>query len=229
MRRAMLAILVLGLLAGCGGGPASPSAQQGLVDRATLAVQEMLGDNTAPARDAAARLRSARAVLICPRLFRAGFIFGGEGGDCVLVGRDGAGSWSSPAFYSIASGSVGLQAGLQDSQVMIMVMNDRALNALLSSQITLGADASLSVATVGGGIGGGTTAAVGPDLVTYARSRGLFAGVTLEGSVLSTREEQNRAYYGQAASARQVVVDMAVHNPAADPLRSVLMRFGSRP
>lgn len=228
MRRAMLATLALGLLVGCGGGTASQSAQQGLVDRATLSVQEMLGDNTAPARDAAARLRNARAVVICPQLFRAGFIFGGEGGACVLVGRDGAGSWSSPAFYGIGSGSVGLQAGLQDSQVMIMVMNDRALNALLSSQFTLGADASLSVATVGGGVGAGTTTAVGADLVTYTRARGLFAGITLEGSVLSTREEQNRAYYGQPASARQIVVDMAAHNPGADPLRSVLMRFGTR-
>jgi lipid-binding SYLF domain-containing protein len=224
----MLATLLLGMLSGCGGGTASQTAQQALVDRATLAVQDMLGDNTAPARDAAARLRSARAVVICPQLFRVGFIFGGEGGACVLVGRDGAGSWSSPAFYGIGTGSVGLQAGLQDSQVMIMVMNDRALDALLSSQLTLGADASLSVATIGGGIGGGTTTAVGPDLVTYTRARGLFAGVTLEGSVLSSREEQNQAYYGRSASARQIVVEMAAHNPGADPLRSVLMRFGTR-
>jgi lipid-binding SYLF domain-containing protein len=228
MRRAILATAFLGLLGGCAGGAGSQAQQQALVDRATLTVQEMLSDNTAPARDAANRLRAARAIVICPQLFRAGFIFGGEGGACVLVGRDGAGSWSSPAFFGIGSGSVGLQAGLQDSQVMIMVMNDRALNALLSSQFTLGADASLAVATIGGGIGAGTTTAVGPDLVTYTRARGLFAGVTLEGSVLSSREEQNRAYYGQAASARQITVDMAAHNPGADPLRSVLMRFGTR-
>jgi lipid-binding SYLF domain-containing protein len=228
MRRAILLLALLGGLSGCAGGPGSPSEQQALVDRATLAVQDMLGDDTAPARDAAARLRSARAVIICPRVFRAGFILGGEGGACVLVGRDGAGSWSSPAFYGIGTGSIGLQAGLQDSQVMIMIMNDRALNAVLASQFTLGADASLSIATIGGGIGGATTAAVGPDIVTYTKSRGLFAGVTLEGSILSSREEQNQVYYGRPASARQVVVDMAVHNPAADPLRAVLMRYGSR-
>lgn len=228
MRRAIIVIACLGLLAGCAGGAGSQAEQQALVDRSTLAVQDMLGDDTAPARDAAARLRSARAVVICPQVFRVGFIVGGEGGACVLVGRDGAGSWSSPAFYGIGTGSLGLQAGLRDSQVMIMIMNDRALNAVLSSQFTIGADASLSVATIGGGIGAGTTAAVGPDIVTYVKSRGLFAGVTLEGSILSSREEQNRAYYGQAASARQIVVDMAAHNPGADPLRSVLMRFGTR-
>lgn len=228
MRRAILATMLLGLLAGCAGGTASQSAQQALVDRATLTVQEMLGDDTAPARDAASRLRSARAVVICPQVFRAGFIFGGEGGACVLVGRDGAGSWSSPAFYGIGSGSFGLQAGLRDAQIMIMVMNDRALDALLASQFTIGADASLAIATIGGGIGGGTTAAVGPDLVVHTRARGLFAGLTLDGSVLSSREEQNRAYFGQPASARQIVVDMAQHNPGADPLRSVLMRFATR-
>ncbi len=198
--------------------------QQALVDRATLAVQEvMLSDRPT---EAANFLRRARAVMVCPRVFRAGFIFGGEGGDCVLLARDGAGSWSSPAFYGIGSGSVGLQIGVQDAQIMMIIMNDRGLNALLDSQVKLGADASVAIAHLGVGVEGSTTTAVGADIVTFARARGLFAGLTLEGSILTQRTAWNHAYYGREVSPRQILISMEVHNPGSDPLRGVLLRFG---
>lgn len=210
--------------------PACAATAQGeeqvLVDRATLTVQEMLSGSDGPQTDAVGMLRRARAVMVCPRIFRAGFIVGGQGGGCVLVARDGAGSWSSPAFYSMGSGSIGFQIGVQDAQIMMMILTDKGLSALMDSQFKIGADASIAVATIGGGIAGATTAAVGADIVTIAKSRGLFAGIALDGSLLSSRSESNRAYYGQAYSARQIVVDMAAHNPGADPLRAMLMRFG---
>jgi lipid-binding SYLF domain-containing protein len=199
--------------------------QQAIVDRATLAVQEIMTSDRPT--QAAALLRRARAVMVCPQVFRAGFIFGGEGGDCVLLGRDAAGSWSSPAFYGIGSGSVGLQIGVQDAQVMMIVLTERGLNALMDSQIKLGADASVAIAHLGVGVEGSTTAAVGADIVTFARTRGLFAGLTLEGSILSQRSAWNTAYYGRPVSPRQIVVAMEVHNPGSDPLRGVLLRFGS--
>jgi lipid-binding SYLF domain-containing protein len=200
--------------------------EQALVDRATLAVQEVMlaGDRPQDAQDF---LRRARAVMVCPRVFRAGFIFGGEGGDCVLTGRDGGGSWSSPAFYSMGSGSFGLQIGIQDATVVIMIMNDRALQALLDSQFRVGADASLSFATLGAGIQGGTTMAAGAYIVAIAKSRGLFAGMTLQGTVMNFLSDYVRNYYGRDASARQIVIGMEVHNPGADPLRAMLMRYGS--
>jgi lipid-binding SYLF domain-containing protein len=201
---------------------------QALVDRSTLTVTEMLGDNVPGVQDAIALLRRARAVLICPRIFRAGFIFAGQGGPCALLARDGAGSWSSPAFYTMGSGSIGLQAGMQDSQVMMLIMNERALHAILDAQFTLGADAAMTVATLGGGVEGATTGALGADIVTFSRTRGLFAGVALNGSIISTRSAYNRDFYGRDVGGRQVVVDMAVHNPGADPLRGALMRFGQR-
>jgi lipid-binding SYLF domain-containing protein len=189
-------------------------------------VQEVMlaGDRPQDAQDF---LRRARAVMVCPRVFRAGFIFGGEGGDCVLTGRDGGGSWSSPAFYSMGSGSFGLQIGIQDATVVIMIMNDRALQALLDSQFRVGADASLSFATLGAGIQGGTTMAAGADIVAIAKSRGLFAGMTLQGTVMNFLSDYVRNYYGRDASARQIVIGMEVHNPGADPLRAMLMRYGS--
>jgi lipid-binding SYLF domain-containing protein len=169
-------------------------------------------------------------VIICPRIFRAGFLFGGQGGDCVLTARDGAGSWSSPAFYTIGSASFGLQIGVQDMSVMMMVLTDKGLNAVMDSQFKIGADASVAVAAIGAGIAGATTAAVGADIVSFARTRGLYAGISLEGSLLSSRSDFNQGYYGQPVSARQIVVAMQAHNPAADPLRATLMRYsGSSP
>ncbi|WP_149538947.1 lipid-binding SYLF domain-containing protein [Siccirubricoccus phaeus] len=226
MRRLIILGITLAGLAGCAGGRPSGGEEQALVDRATLTVQDMLSDGH-DHLDAARMLRRARAALICPRIFRAGFFFGGEGGGCVLVGRDAAGSWSSPAFYSIGSGSFGLQAGIQDAQILLLIMNDKALTAVLDSQFKLGADASIAVATIGGSVEASTTAAVGADILAFSRTRGLFAGLTLEGSILSSRSEWNRSYYRQEVSARQIVVAMQAHNPGADPLRAALMRFGS--
>jgi lipid-binding SYLF domain-containing protein len=224
MRRLMMLGLTLAMLAGCAGGVPVGGEEQTLVDRATLSVQEILGEGNDRLK-AADMLRRARAVLICPRIFRGGFFFGGEGGGCVMVGRDAAGSWSSPAFYSMGSGSFGLQAGIQDLQMLMLIMNDRALTALLDSQLKVGADASLAFATFGGSVEGATTAAAGADIVAFARARGLYAGLTLEGTLLSARSEWNRAYYRQDVGPRQIVVAMQAHNPGADPLRAALMRF----
>ncbi|MBD0275005.1 MAG: hypothetical protein ICV73_24150, partial [Acetobacteraceae bacterium] len=99
MRRRLLGLaLAVAALAGCAGGVPRAGEEQALVDRATLTVDEVFGEGN-DRLNAARVLRRARAVVVCPRIFRAGFIFGGEGGNCVLVARDAAGSWSSPAFY----------------------------------------------------------------------------------------------------------------------------------
>jgi lipid-binding SYLF domain-containing protein len=205
---------------------AAQQDQQSLVDRATLAVQELMtsGDGV---QDAQSFLRRARAVMVCPRVFRAGFILGGEGGSCLLVGRDGAGSWSSPAFYTMGSGSFGLQIGIQDAMVMMMIMTDRGLQAVMDSQFKVGADAALALATIGGSIQGATTAAAGADIVAIARARGLFAGISLQGSILSYDPGAARNYYGREHSARQIVVAMEAHNPGSDPLRAMLLRYGA--
>ena len=106
-------------------------------------------------------LQRARAVMICPRVFKAGFFFGGEGGACVLLARAGNGTWSYPAFYGMGSGSFGLQIGIQDAQFIMMIMTEKGLRAILDSQFKFGADASLAIATIGAGIQGSTTSALG--------------------------------------------------------------------
>lgn len=218
------AILTATALTGSACSGTSETEQQMLVDRATLTLQEMVTTNVSHGpRDL---LRRARGVMICPRVFKAGFLFGGSGGGCVLLARAGNGTWSYPAFYSMGSGSFGLQAGLQDSQVMLLIMTRRGLNAVLDSQIKLGASAGLAIATFGGGVQADTTAAVGADIVAFAASRGLFAGISLEGSIMSTDTQGDQLYYGHPYAARQIVMQMQGNNPGADPLRELLTRYG---
>ena len=212
------------LVSGCAISGQGPAAQQDVVDRSTLALQEIL--NSTQSRTTVDTLRSARAVLICPQMFKAGFFFGGSGGNCVLMARAAGGSWSDPAFYTIGSGSFGAQIGIQDAEVMIMIMNDRALGAVMRNRFKIGGDASLAFATVGAGVGGGTTTHMRADIVTFARTRGLFAGVSIEGSVLSPDTASDKAYYGQPYSAPQIVVQMMANNPGANPLRATLSQYG---
>ncbi len=225
MNRFRCAMAAAALLLGLPAFARAQGAQQELVDRSTLAVQDMLGDQYG--RSAQDVLRKARAVLICPRVFRAGFLFGAQGGSCVLVARDGNGSWSSPAFYDLAAGSFGFQAGLQDSEIMLMILTNRGLRAILDDQFKLGGDASATFVQWGGGVEGDTTTAVGADIVGFNRSRGLFAGISLSGSVIATNSGSNRAYYGREEAAQQIVISMDANNPGAGPLREVLTRYGS--
>ncbi len=196
-----------------------------MVDRSTLTLQDAL--QLKASAQPRMSLTHARAVMICPQVFKAGFFFGGSGGQCVLLARAGNGTWSYPAFYIMGGVSFGLQIGLQDSEVVMMIMTDRGLNAILNSSFKLGIGASVAVAVIGGGVQGDTTAAVGADIVAFLISRGAFAGISLEGSVLSQQTGWDQAYYGQPLDARQIVINMQGRNPGADPLREMLTRYGA--
>lgn len=202
------------------------SDQQTLVDRATLTVQETINSSVAES-DIRSLLRRSRAVLVCPRVFKAGFIVGGSGGGCVLLARDARGSWSYPAFFGIGSGSVGFQIGIQDSAVVLMIMTDKGLRAVLDSQFKFGGDVGLAIATVGAGVEGGFTSDFQADIVAFSQNRGLFAGLSLQGSVLNVRSDWNRAYYGREMSPPQIILEMTGRNQGAEPLREVLTRHGA--
>jgi lipid-binding SYLF domain-containing protein len=219
-RLAAVALAVLAL-AGCQTGSGD---EQTLVDRAALTVQEIVTQKVSD--NPRTMLGRAKGVMICPRVFKAGFFFGGEGGSCVLLARSGNGTWSYPTFYDIASGSFGFQFGVQDSQLILLIMTNRGLNAVMDSQVRLGANVSVAVASVGAGVQGATTAAVGADILAFAEARGLFGGVSLDGGVMSARTDMNQSYYGQPLAPRQIVLQMQGSNPGADPLREVLTRYG---
>jgi lipid-binding SYLF domain-containing protein len=221
---AMTALALVALVqAGC--SASTQGEQQTLVDRATLTVQEMVTQTVS--QDPRNLLQRAKGVMICPRIFKAGFFFGGEGGNCVLLARAANDTWSYPAFYTIGSGSFGFQFGIEDNELFMLILTQHGLNAVLDSQIKLGANAGIAVATIGAGIQGSTTTAVGADIVAFASSRGLFGGVALEGSVMSAESKWDQTYYGQPLVAHQLVMQMQGSNPGADPLRDLLTRYGS--
>lgn len=227
MRRLLLALLLLAGLHAPARAELREEAQT-LVDQATLALPELFNEVDPAAREQlAALLREARGVLLCPRILRAGFLFGGRGGGCLLLGRE-AGGWTHPAFYGLGGGGVGLQIGIQDLALLMLVRTERGLQALMDSQFTLGGDLGISVASFGANLAGGTTGAWGADIVSVARARGLFLGVSLEGSLLSARSAWNAAFYGEELSARQLVVQGLGRNAGADRLRAALGRFAAR-
>ncbi len=200
------------------------NSPQHLVDSATLSIESMM--DSSEGTQAAQFLRHAKAVVVCPNIFRAGFMIGGEGGGCVMVARGITGGWSDPAFYSMGGGSFGLQIGVQNAQLMMLVMTRGGLNALLNSQFKIGADAGLTVATLGAGVNGSMSTALDADIISFSKSQGLYGGISLAGSVFSNDSGREQAYYGAPLDARQIVVDMQGANPGANPLRAMLTRYG---
>ncbi len=209
------------LLAAAFAAPMAHAAtdQQNLVDRARITIDDIHKDKAFG--NAPDILRRARAVLIVPRLYKGGFFVGGEGGDGVLLARTPRG-WSEPAFYAIGSASFGLQIGLEQSEVVMFIMSQRALEAVLRNEFKIGANAGLAVVTLGSGVGAATTSAAGADIVVWASSSGAYAGVTLEGSVIKPRPEWDRDYYGHAMTTRDVIFHRDANNPGATGLREAL-------
>jgi lipid-binding SYLF domain-containing protein len=164
-------------------------------------------------------VKKARAVLISPRITRAGFVFGGSGGEALVLARERTGGrWAGPAFYNIGAGSVGFQIGVDISEVVILVMTDKALNGLLSSSFKVGGDASIAAGPVGVGAASTVTA----DMVSFARSKGAYAGVSLDGTVIAPDAGANSAFYGRPVSPVDILVRHNVDNPAAAPLKQAL-------
>jgi lipid-binding SYLF domain-containing protein len=170
--------------------------------------------------DARHNLRRARAVLIFPSLVKGGFIFGAEGGDGVLLARTRHG-WSSPAFYSMGSASFGFQAGLQDAQVVMIIMTDRALRAIERSKFKFGAGAGLTVVTLGAGVEGATSGNLTGDIIVWSKSKGVYGGISINGSVVAPESDTNADFYGRGASVKEILAN-GVRNPATRRLQANL-------
>jgi lipid-binding SYLF domain-containing protein len=222
MKRLLLAATFIA--AGFAPAAALADSPQHEVDSATLAIESLL--DTPAHTQAEDVLRRARAVVVCPNIFRAGFFVGGEGGGCVMSARTAAGGWTDPAFYTVGSGSFGFQIGVQNAQVMMFIMTQGGLNALLNSQVKLGADAGLTVATLGAGVNGSMSTAYNADILTIAKSQGLYGGVSISGSIFGQDSDAEQEYYGAPLDARSIVLGGQGHNPGAAPLRHELTRFG---
>lgn len=134
-------------------------------------------------------LEGARAVYIVPKLVKGGFIFGAEGGDGVLLKRTGKG-WSTPKFYGMGSASFGLQAGLEQAELVFIINSERALRGIEGGNFKIGAGAGLTVVTLSGGAEGATTAR-GGDIVVWTSATGAYGGLTVNGSVIKADDDEN--------------------------------------
>jgi lipid-binding SYLF domain-containing protein len=169
-------------------------------------------------------LKDAKGVFIAPQILKGAFIVGASGGSGVFMVRDArTGKWSQPAFYTIGSGSFGLQIGGQASEVVLLAMTDRGVNAMLSSSVKLGADVGIAVGPVGMGASA-ATANVSADILSFARSKGLFAGISLDGAVVKVRNGWNHAYYSAQVTPTDILVKRTVANHQSGPLISAISK-----
>jgi lipid-binding SYLF domain-containing protein len=188
-RRTALGVLMASTLAGCATQAVSSAEPERLVADAQTTLNNFIRDpDQTWIQD---NLNRARAVLIAPQVVRAGFIFGGSGGRGVLVARDGR-AWAGPAFYNLATASVGFQAGIDVSEVIVVVMTDKGFNSLLSTSVKIGGDASIAA----GPVGAGARSTITADLISFTRAKGVYGGLNLDGTVVSTNVPWNDAFYG---------------------------------
>jgi lipid-binding SYLF domain-containing protein len=199
---------------------AAASEEQLLVDKARITFESFMSDPDMSYLKE--HLKEAKGILIVPSLLKAGFIFGGSGGSGVLIVNDAKkGQWSQPAFYTIGSVSFGLQIGGEDAEVIMMVRTQKAVDALLTTSVKLGGDTSISA----GPVGAGAKSNVMADIFSFSRSKGAFAGLALDGSVITTRDKWNAAYYGKPASPVDILVKHSVSNPGSAELRKTVAQY----
>jgi lipid-binding SYLF domain-containing protein len=170
-------------------------------------------------------LERAQCVGIVPNLKRAGFVIGAKYGKGVVVCREGAGRWSAPSNIRIEGGSVGLQIGAGETDVVFIVMNKRGMEKLMEDKFTVGGDASAMAGPVGRSAEANTDAMMHAEILSYSRSRGVFAGISLQGATLRPDREDNRILYGKEIGQREILEGRVPRPPTAESLYSELDRY----
>jgi lipid-binding SYLF domain-containing protein len=217
----LLAVLAMGMPPVPAWADATLDAQH-LVEKAKHTIENFQGDSTMGEFRKA--LKQARAVLILPQVVRVGFLFGGSGGTGVLMASDGKGGWNGPAFYSLGGVSFGALAGGEAAEVVVLAMTERGLNAMLGTSVKLGVDASLALGPFGAGVAAATSN-LSADLVSFERGKGLYAGLSIDGAVVSTRDTLNRLYYGREVAPTDILLAGDPKNPHAAGIAVVLTRM----
>ena len=196
--------------------------QQQLVDKSRLTLEAFAADPRlrGPFRELAPQ---ARAVFIVPQFMRGAFIFGGAGGSGLLLMRDErTGKWGQPAFYNIGSASFGLQIGGDVSEIVIVVRTMRGLEEFYRSDFKLGGVAGMAVGPVGGGA---SVHGISADILSYARQKGVFAGIALDGAFVSVSDDSNAAYYGQPVRPIDIFLKGDVSNAKSLDLREAATKL----
>lgn len=163
-------------------------------------------------------LEKAECVVVFPSVKKAAFVVGGSYGRGVITCRSGEefrGPWSAPAMFALEGGSVGLQIGGEATDFVLLVMNERGANSVMSSKVKLGADASAAAGPVGRTTSAETDVAMKAEILSWSRARGVFAGISLEGSTLRSDDGANKSLYGKGLSAKEIVRQGKVRTPVA--------------
>jgi len=185
------------------------------IDEAITVLHEIMSAPDASIPEAL--LERSVAVAIFPSTVRAGFFLGGQRGRGFIAGRDDeTGAWSAPAFLTLTGGSIGLQVGAQSVDIILLIQNRRGLSRLLDNQFKLGGDASAVVGPVGRTVEASTDLQMTAEILSYSRSRGVFAGVTLGGATLRADRDANERFYGERLDSRDIVLDGESGNSVPD-------------
>jgi lipid-binding SYLF domain-containing protein len=196
---------------------AQPFAQEGVKESDRIRAAVTVLDEVMGARDSSVPgsiLEKAEAIAVFPSLVKAGFVVGGSRGHGLISVRDPkSGTWSSPAFLTITGGSIGFQIGVQEVDLVLVVQNRRGLEQLLKNQFKVGADASVAAGPVGRDASASTDIQLRAQILSYSRTRGVFAGVTLNGSTIRQDRDANERFYGIAYRTAQIVTQRLGGSP----------------
>jgi lipid-binding SYLF domain-containing protein len=175
-------------------------------------------------------LKNAHAVAIFPGVIKGAFIVGGRHGTGVLLAQGENGRWSDPVFVSITGGSIGWQIGGSSTDLVLVFKSRRGVESLLKGKFTLGADAAVAAGPVGRNAGAATDIMLKSEILSYSRSRGLFAGVSLEGAALLVDKDADAAYYGNRELSASAILagEAGKKSPATTNLQQLLMRYSEQ-
>jgi lipid-binding SYLF domain-containing protein len=220
--RRWMGLLALASFAAWSGPASAQTEQQDLVNSAETTFTNFVRDPDMGWLQQ--HIGIARGVLISPQIVKAGFIFGGAGGRGVLfVRNDQTGRWEGPAFYNLATASVGFQAGVAVSESVMLIMTEKGINSLLADSVKIGGDASVAA----GPVGTGAKADVTTDFVSFSRAKGLYGGLNLDGTVISVANNWNESYYGRGVLPPDILLRASAHNIQADRLAAAITRASS--
>lgn len=195
MKKIVLSVVALTLA--LHGFASASNGRQDAVERLRLAKDVVAAVMNAPDKGIPQEVfEGAKCIAIVPHMIKGGFILGGKHGRGVATCRTGKG-WSAPAFLSVGGGNFGLQIGVQEVDLIMMIMNDAGMQHLLSNKFQVGADASAAAGPVGRHASAGTDWKLDTEILTYSRARGAFAGLTLEGAVIQPDDDSTVAIYGR--------------------------------
>lgn len=195
--------------------PSEARAEQDRLQNAGKVMQEIL---TVPDNIPQDLIDKARCVVVMPSVLKAAFVVGGSYGRGTMIcrtGKDFTGTWGAPAMYALEGGSIGLQIGGEATDFVFLIMNDRGAGSLLRTKVKLGVDASAAAGPKGRSAAADTDAYMRAEILSYSRARGVFAGISLDGSTLRPDQEANRKLYGEPASAAKIITESDFTAPAA--------------